>query len=375
MNEAVWLALPLALSLVLAAALGFSLHRASICSLRAVIEILVTGRARMLTSFVKVAMWAFAITALAGVAGAAPHDALSVQPSMTILAGGFLFGTGVALNRGCAFSTLRRLGDGDLAMLLTVCGMALGGWVFLEGRHLLPGPHPAAHLVVVPWALHALAAAAWLGCALELRRMWRARDRALDWRERLLAHRYRLSFAAAVIGVSNAVLFAWYGPWAYTGLLQGEAAAGAAAATVATDPRLALLLALLAGVFLSSWQRGSFRLVWRPTPAWAANLAGGVLMGLGGSLSLGGNDILVLHSLPGLAAHAVPAYLAMLAGIAVPVLMMHGRTGAPMGIDCQHDVCRELPPAPWLWQRRRARSMATAHRPASRQSDPGRIPR
>jgi len=258
MNEAVWLALPLALSLVLAAALGFSLHRASICSLRAVIEILVTGRARMLTSFVKVAMWAFAITALAGVAGAAPHDALSVQPSMTILAGGFLFGTGVALNRGCAFSTLRRLGDGDLAMLLTVCGMALGGWVFLEGRHLLPGPHPAAHLVVVPWALHALAAAAWLGCALELRRMWRARDRALDWRERLLAHRYRLSFAAAVIGVSNAVLFAWYGPWAYTGLLQGEAAAGAAAATVATDPRLALLLALpwITGVAAGSGATG-----------------------------------------------------------------------------------------------------------------------
>ncbi len=48
-------------SLFAAALLGFSAHRASFCSVKAVAEVLSTRRAHMLTSFVKIALWVVAI--------------------------------------------------------------------------------------------------------------------------------------------------------------------------------------------------------------------------------------------------------------------------------------------------------------------------
>ena len=36
----------------------------------------------------------------------------------------------------------------------------------------------------------------------------------------------------------------------------------------------------------------------------------------------GGNDVLLLNAIPGLSPHAVPAYLAMLAGIAIALMVM-----------------------------------------------------
>ncbi|ACI99267.1 hypothetical protein [Rhodospirillum centenum] len=51
-----------------------------------------------------------------------------------------------------------------------------------------------------------------------------------------------------------------------------------------------------------------------------ACFAGGILMGGGAGLSYGGNDVLVLHALPSLATHALPAWLAVAAGAAAVLL-------------------------------------------------------
>jgi len=61
-------------------------------------------------------------------------------PLWTGLLGGLLFGLGAALNRGCSFSTLQRLADGDWRMLASLGGF-LGGsflWYLLPPDMTLP---------------------------------------------------------------------------------------------------------------------------------------------------------------------------------------------------------------------------------------------
>ena len=44
-------------------------------------------------------------------------------------------------------------------------------------------------------------------------------------------------------------------------------------------------------------------------------------MGLGAALVPGGNDMILLNGIPGLSTHALPAYLAMLAGIGLTLAL------------------------------------------------------
>ena len=62
-------------------------------------------------------------------------------------------------------------------------------------------------------------------------------------------------------------------------------------------------------------------------------------MGLGAAMVPGGNDVLILHSIPGLSPHAVPAYGAMIAGIAAVLITMRFVRGETMTVDCRGDIC------------------------------------
>lgn len=54
----------------------------------------------------------------------------------------------------------------------------------------------------------------------------------------------------------------------------------------------------------------------------------------------GGNDTLILHGIPSLSAHAIPAYLAMLAGVAVAMAVLQRFTGMTVIVTCSNDICR-----------------------------------
>ncbi len=63
-------------------------------------------------------------------------------------------------------------------------------------------------------------------------------------------------------------------------------------------------------------------------------------MGLGAAMIPGGNDVLILlHGIPSLSPHAVPAFLAMLVGIAVSLMGMRGLGRETPRIDCGGDIC------------------------------------
>ena len=95
-------------------------------------------------------------------------------------------------------------------------------------------------------------------------------------------------------------------------------------------------------VIVSSVLSRRFFLDWRALTEWRGFLCGGILMGIGAALVPGGNDVLLLNAIPGLSPHALPAYLAMLAGVAIALMVVKWLGGEWEVINCSGDQCQEL---------------------------------
>lgn len=327
---------------VLAGILGFATHRASVCTVRAVAEYTHSGTGHMMMSITKSVLWVFALTL--PVFFLMPQTAANIggwQLTGMAIAGGLLFGIGAGVNGACAYSTMARMVDGEIAMLLAVAGFALGvgAFVLLLGGQVLARPAPTPGLVpaILPYSgiLGALLLA-W--AAYEFVRLWRTRpeDRSV-WRL-ILAPQYRLSTAAMLIGLCAATIFLLFGSPGYTTTFQQVIEGYLGTRDWPQHGRWIVLGAVLFGMLSSTWQRRSFRIDWRPRLGWIRNILGGVMMGFGTALLPGGNDALVLYGIPGLSPHAIPAYLALVAGIAVALLAMRAVFGVEMRVACRKDL-------------------------------------
>ena len=337
-----------AISLLCALLIGFAAHRASLCNVRAVAEIMSAGSAHMLWSLLQAVLWMATLTGVLVVGfGQLPQPAFARTPVVWALAGGGLFGIGAALNGGCSLSTLHRLADGELGMLATLGGFALGvtGWrVALAARW----PADVSPVVSVwlrwpdfaPWLLTALLA--WALLRLLWFRQLARQHAATPMRQRLLAPSYHLSMAAALMGVAGGLLYATQGPWSYTNYLRTTVlhALGNAEATARWHG--VLVVALISGMLASALQRGS--LTWRlphHASVWLRHAGGGALMGVGAAMLPGGNDTLLLNGLPTLTVTAISAYVFMLLGIA-SVLWWMRHADMPMpSLACTPAGCHE----------------------------------
>ena len=333
----------------LAGLVGFFADRTGICTVKAVEEMLTTRRAYMLLSFAKTILWVTGVTVwFAWWLGAG----LPAPPGFGIawsgILGGVLFGIGAVFNGGCAFATLTRLGNGDLGMIVTLSGFTAGVVIYEFSSVHVDG---IGYVRAAPWVDLNLGLATALGLALtlwmiwEIVRLWRTAPNA-RWSTRLLASRYRLSTAAAIIGVSNGVLYALLGTWSYTHTLRrsvGEIVTPVDVGTNQTSMAMLwwLFFALIVGVLVSAALSRRFVFAWRPQSAWHGYFWGGILMGLGAALVPGGNDVLLLNSIPGLSPHALPAYLAMLMGVGIGLFIIKWRGSQWHLIDCSGDQCKE----------------------------------
>lgn len=313
------------------------------CSVRAVGEILTTRRSLMLQSFIKASFWVVGIAVpLAWLSVVPPHLIAVYALVLPALAGGFVFGVGAAFNGGCAFFTLSRLVSGELKLLFTLLGFVVG---FVLHSKLFPAFHSplAAPLLTVYQHFESryllLLLPIWLWMAYELWRLWASRPVGMGWMQRLLADQYRLSTGAFLFGVSNAVLISIWGGWSYPGTLYGVVTHPAAGDTDVI--RLLLFAALLGGMVFSALQRRGVR--WRlDTPRdWLVHLLSGSLMGVGIAMTPGGNTGLLLEGIPMLSPHAIPAYLAMMVGVALVLVLKQKLSGKPMVVDCRGDVVRQ----------------------------------
>lgn len=315
-----------ALALLLVACLGFAAHRASLCTVKAVAEVLSARTGFMLASFGKAVLWAALVYGAllllqpAPAAGFVPY-----QSRLLLLAGAFLFGVGAAINGGCSMSTLQRLADGELRMLAALLAFCAGA---LAWSMSFPVLHPARGArEPVAWEtlgnsryLLLLVLALW--GMRELRHLWRTRPRGIAWWRLPLAETYRLSTAAAVLGVIGGLLYGVKGAWSYTNFLRTQI--DSAYHGNASPPLLHawLLMALFAGMLASSLQRRSWHLRGASLHVLLPHVCGGLLMGVGAAMVPGGNDTLMLVGLPTLSLWALAAYAALLAGIAATLLSL-----------------------------------------------------
>lgn len=335
----------------LAALLGFAAHRGSICTVKAVAEVLTSGRAFMLISFVKTVAWVVAI-ALPIFWWTTAASAIPVGWSLSYQAciGGFVFGIGAAVNGGCAFSTLSRFAEGETRMLGTFFGMTAGAAIFIhtpfDTTYLQQAP--AAFWTSAPsGGLIAIMAALWAWCLWEGLRLWRTRDAAASaiWG----AGAFRLSSAALFIGLTNGVLFAFVGAWAYTGTI-AVSMADLSSSDAQHSPSLAIRWGLFGAVFLGMAVSAHLRKSIRPRMAslseWAASVTGGAAMGFGVAMAPGGNEYLILQGIPGFSPHSLPAYLALLLGIAAAMAVANILRPSATVIDCTGDYCRAVDKKP-----------------------------
>lgn len=331
------------LALALVMALGFAAHRASLCTVKAVAETLTSGTGHMLASFAKAVLWSVAVTGALYLLG--HESAASIPeraPHVLALAGGFAFGMGAAINGGCSLSTLQRLADGELTMLATLAGFCAGvlGWNVLDAHFALT----SARTLPLPWPqlgawAAPLVALAGLWAAWEASGLWRRRAPGRALQQRLAARVYPLSGAAVVLGVSGGMLSTFQGAWSYTNFLRAGVASGWGTDSPPTAFHAVLFMALLAGMLLSAWQRGSLGLRWEGGGPALRRLGGGFLMGAGGALIPGGNDTLVLVAIPALSPWALATYLALLAGVFATLLAMRLSGGALPRVECVSDRC------------------------------------
>lgn len=210
-------------ALACAALIGFAAHRASLCNVRAVAEVMTSGSAHMLWSLLQAVLWMATLTGvMALVLGIAPQSAWTRTPMAWSWAGGLLFGAGAAVNGGCSLSTLTRLADGDLGMAATLAGFLIGvstwlgvlavGWpstLASQASPWLRWPElaPWALVLLLAWAVH---------------RAWVLGQLGAGWRLKasLLAPTYHLSVSAALIGLAAGLLYATQDTWSYTNYLR-----------------------------------------------------------------------------------------------------------------------------------------------------------
>ncbi len=333
----------LLLSVILATFIGFAVHRANVCTVRAILELYTTRQIFLLASFIKTGLWviliALPVTWLFP-ATLVPTPAYAVTWSSVL--GGLIFGMGAAINRGCAFSTLEYLADGKLFMLATLCGFGIGMIsMSLWGEEFLPETLSYSSFL---WELpHVVQGGVFCIVGLwggwEIFRLWHSRDRNRAWWQLLRADPYRLSTAALLMGLCGGLLFTMHGLWSYTHFLKLEAEYMLGMKMDLPRLHLFLFLALLSGMLISSWDRHSFGIQFGRVSDWISRLGGGTMMGIGGSLIPGGNDALILYAIPSLSPHALPAFGGVLLGIALVIGFMRLIQKPVMAINCSGDIC------------------------------------
>jgi len=308
----------LAVAIVCAALMGFAIQRGGTCLVAAIDEAVSKRTINRLLALAEASALVAAGMVTAQIFGILPMTPHAFALTGWTIVGGMIMGLGAYVAGACVFGAIARIGNGEPAYFLVPLGFFLGCVAALRlGMTRLPHI-VAAHSPVLADALlfagPLLAIAAW--------RLWhtvhavRRRDFA--------AYVWSPHVATGVIGVTFVILFLVVGSWNYTDYL-AEAARHMGSRL---SDRGLLLLALFGGALLGGWTAGRIKPA-RPTAAAIARcLAGGVMLGLGGSLVPGANDGLLLLGLPLLYPHAWVAFASMLLTIAAALLVQQRATMA-----------------------------------------------
>src|SRR5260370_2248948 len=122
----------LVFAILLAMILGFAAHRASICTVRTIAEIMSARTGYMLASVGKSVLWVWAVTIpFFWLMPAAGTGVSGWSLTGFAMLGGFAFGLGAAVHGGLPRSTLARLVHRARQMLATSRRLAVGPFCFV----------------------------------------------------------------------------------------------------------------------------------------------------------------------------------------------------------------------------------------------------
>jgi len=306
--------------------IGFTGNRTTLCAVKAVDEVITKRRFDLLLSFLKIVIWVFGISLLFEIfLVISPARGNNYACRLEGLLGGLIFGIGATINGGCALHTLMRFCRGNVGILVSFIGLCFGSIVMRYLINVFPNlePHkvePFRGFEPTPLFLLASVFLVWAG--YELFRLFKGTD-LNQWKNKLKSDSYELRLSSAVLGVSNGVLVVFVGTWMYTNLIIGSLINTFFLPSSAIEKNLSfihfgLFLALIGGISLSAYLSRAFLINFRFRFNY---LFGGFLMGAGATLVPGGNDVVLLNSIPTITFQAVPSYLAMLVGIAFVLLL------------------------------------------------------
>lgn len=292
--------------------LGFFLVRANSCSVASTRRLIIERRADWLLGLLVAISWAGLV--LLGFAFLTPINLrfpADMPITLSLVAGSVVLGVGAMLNKGCFLGSVSQLCRGNLNYVLTLAGIALALGVFTystDGADATRGRSAAEAIAAVHLT--------WFGCLAALL------FAIMIVFSLIKLHRRRTMtmMALIVVGISGGVIYAFNPDWSYTSVLD-RALHGQ------LTPRTWLLeigaVSMFGGAVLSSVLGSKLTIILPSWRAAAGCLAGGFLMGVGARMIPGGNDTLMLWSIPGLASHGVAAYLIMMLTIAAGFGLMN----------------------------------------------------
>lgn len=296
----------------LAFLLGFCLGRVATCTVAATGRWVTEGKADWLGGLLVVLSWSGLVLFLLVQYSGRAHIPVDIEIGRSLFIGAAFMGVGALVNRGCFVGTIGYIGTGKFSYLLSFVGLALAMW--LAGDHGLDLFDPVTQIKRTAIADSTIKQAAIGGFILVcLISLWL-----------LVIKRNVAMLALLTIGICAALMFGTRPEWAYAAVLNSFI--NGQGLSVGITVELAVV-ALFAGAIFSSWLKDRFRPEWGDWKRAGTNFIGGFLMGIGAAAVPGGNDILLMWTIPGLASYGALAYLVMIGVIAI--LMILGQRFMP----------------------------------------------
>ncbi len=286
-------------------ALGFALSRASTCTVAATKRLVRHRKADWLIGIGVAVCWSAVTLVLINALfdGITPIHG-TVPISAALLLASVVMGLGAYLNNACFIGSVGRISSGELSFLATFAGLVAARSLtdqWRVGEVLAQGlmPNTLAEQATYTYGLGVLFA---FGFFYGLFRLFQRRQQAM--------------FALCAMGISAALVFSIAPDWSY------EAWIGRVLGGNGLTDRFTIELAI-AGLFLgatiSSMRNGRFEL---RSPKLKPSLLcffGGLFMGFGAKYAPGGNDTLLLWTIPNFVLYGIVSYALMVATVALAV--------------------------------------------------------
>ncbi len=300
---------------VCALVIGYSIHQGGTCGVAAARDLVEQRRIDLFAGFA-VATGVAGIVCLPAIwligTGAHLGGMTSIGPRLFI--GAVLLAWGAVLNDACLLGSLWRLGNGELRLLALPAGLAIGFMI----ANLIPGglaPHLAPSTLGHP-APAGLFVIAGSGVVLAL---------ALFVLKRHGVHRsdrWPLATAMAILGAGGALLYVVQPGWSYADAVKRGVSPLMAMMASGWGGAIAALLTA-AGAIISAIRLRAFKPGWPTVAGVGRSLGGGILIALGATMIPGGNDTLLLASVPAGSASGAVAYTVMTLVVVATVALVN----------------------------------------------------